>query len=194
MQTTRAAELTLIRHAPVVPDGRVYGRRDLAADCNDRAMFDALRAQVPVPGRLIHSPALRCVQTLSALWPGSAATPCPALREQDFGAGEGLCYTDLPDLGPLPRRELCDHRPPGGERLADRCARAAPALEELARAGPATIVAHAGTIRAALALALGAVSGALAFEIAPLSVTRIACLPDGNFIIREVNSCAVPTR
>ncbi len=50
-------------------------------------------------------------------------------------------------------------------------ARVAPALAELE--GAVAIVAHAGTIRAALALALGTVPAALAFEIAPLSLTRL---------------------
>jgi alpha-ribazole phosphatase len=189
-----ATELILIRHAPALTGGRLCGRSDVAADCGDGRRIAALGAALGRPARVVTSPALRCRQTAAALWPGLATTEDAALWEQDFGDWEGRALAELPDLGTLPAAALADHRPPGGESFADLCARAAPALEELARAGPATVVAHAGTIRAALALALGAVSGALAFEIAPLSVTRIACLPDGNFIIREVNACAAPAR
>ncbi|MHC0052753.1 histidine phosphatase family protein [Actibacterium sp. D379-3] len=190
----QATELTMIRHAPVVPDGRVYGRRDRPADCSDTAAFEALRLRLPAPARIVHSPALRCVQTVATLWPGQAASPCPALWEQDLGAWEGIAYAEMPDLGLLSREELAVHCPPDGESFADLCARAGHALSDLAQGGPTTIVAHAGTIRAALSLALGTVPGALAFEIAPLSVTRIACLPGGNFVIRGVNECHAPAR
>lgn len=191
MHDTQTAELTLIRHAPVVPDGRVYGRRDLAADLDDTASLDALRAMLPPPARLITSPALRCRQTATALWPETDATPCAELWEQNFGTWEGLAFGDIPDLGPLPRTDLANHRPPGGESFADVCTRVAPAFEAMASEGSATLVVHAGTVRAALALALGSVCGALAFEIAPLSVTRIARLPGGDFIIQGVNTCTV---
>jgi alpha-ribazole phosphatase len=48
------------------------------------------------------------------------------------------------------------------------------------------IVAHAGTVRAGLALALGSVPAALAFEVAPLSLTRL-CRHDGAFSVACVN-------
>ena len=67
------------------------------------------------------------------------------------------------------------------------CRRVAPALNLEAQAGSATIIAHAGTIRAALALALDNRPAALAFDIAPLSLTRLAWLPDGMFFVRCVN-------
>ena len=64
--------------------------------------------------------------------------------------------------------------------------RIGPALQEIAAARDVTIVAHAGTVRAGLALAVGA-TAALAFEIAPLSVTRLRALPGGGWSIAEVN-------
>lgn len=183
-------ELMLIRHAPVQGDGRVYGRRDLPADCSDTAAIAALRAALPAPDGIIHSPALRCLQTVEALWPGQAAMPEPALREQDFGAWEGMPHADLPDLGPLAGDALAAHRPPGGESFSDLCDRVTPALSALAaRGGRVAVVAHAGTIRAALALALGTVPAALRFEIAPLSLTSIAALPGGAYAVRGVNRC-----
>jgi alpha-ribazole phosphatase len=66
-------------------------------------------------------------------------------------------------------------------------ARVTPALVALAgRAmedGPVAVVAHAGTVRAGLALALETLPAALAFEVAPLSVTRLRCMPDAYSIV-----------
>ena len=78
------------------------------------------------------------------------------------------------------------HRPPGGESFLDVCQRIGPAVREMAAAGDVTVVAHAGTVRAALALAVGP-TAALAFEVAPLSVTRLRALPGGGWAIAEVN-------
>ena len=182
-----ATELTLIRHAPALTGGRLCGRTDVAADLTDLAQIAALRAALGLPGRLITSPALRCRQTAEALWSGHPSTTEADLWEQDFGGWEGRAYADLPDLGPLPAAELAAHRPPGGESFADLCGRIGPALVRIAADGPATIVAHAGTVRAALSLALGQVPAALAFEVTPLSVTRIARLQGGGWLVRSVN-------
>lgn len=182
---TEGAELILIRHAPALSEGRLCGRTDVAADLSDGALVAAVRAALPTPGRLIVSPALRCRQTAAALWPDEGARD-DRLWEQDFGDWDGRSYTDLPDLGPLSAADLAAHRPPGGESFADLCDRVHPALLDHAAQGPATIVAHAGVIRAALALALGAIPGALAFDIAPLSVTRIARFSTG-WQVRAVN-------
>lgn len=74
----------------------------------------------------------------------------------------------------------------GGESFLDVCQRIGPAVREMAAAGDVTVVAHAGTVRAALALAVGP-TAALAFEVAPLSVTRLRALPGGGWAIAEVN-------
>lgn len=190
MQAQPGAELTLIRHAPVQGDGRVYGRRDLPADCSNKAGFDALRAMLSRPERLIASPAQRCLQTSAQLWPDLTPETHADLWEQSFGAWEGLPFGDIPDIGPLSGDLLAEHRPPEGESFADICARISPILNDIAMRGPATIVAHAGTVRAALALAIGTVAPALSFDVKPLSVTRITLLPGGQFVIGGVNQCA----
>lgn len=186
--TGRAAtELILVRHAPGLTNGRLCGRTDVPADCADAPRIAALRAAIGAPGRLVTSPALRCRQTAEALWPGMGGEADPALWEQDFGAWEGREAAALPDLGPLSPDDLARHRPPGGESFADLCARIAPALARLADGGRVTVVAHAGTVRAALALALGAVPPALAFEVAPLSLTRLRGAPEAGWSIGTVN-------
>lgn len=188
MGVVAATELILIRHAPALTGGRLCGRTDVAADCTDLARIAALRAAVGVPDRIVTSPALRCRQTSAALWPSEAEPPSdPALWEQDFGAWEGQAHDALPDLGPLGPVALAQHRPPGGESFADLCARVAPALIGATTGGRVVVVAHAGTIRAGLALALQSVPQALAFDVAPLSLTRISALPGGGWAIGSVN-------
>lgn len=180
-------ELLLIRHAPAITGGRLAGRRDVPADCTSDQAFAALRAALGAVDRRLVSPALRCRQTAAALWPDAAPHADPRLWEQDFGAWEGVPYADLPDLGLRALPDLADHRPPGGESFADQCARTAPALVALATGGRVAVVAHAGTVRAGLALALGAPGPALAFQVAPLSLTRITALAGGGWAVGCVN-------
>lgn len=182
-----ATELILIRHAPAVTEGRLCGRTDVAADCSDPAAVVAVRLAVGDPGRVVVSPALRCRQTAAALWPDADAEAIEALWEQDFGTWDGCATADLPDLGPMTPEALAAHRPPGGESFADLCARVGPALTALCIGGRVTVVAHAGTVRAALAQVLGAVPPALGFAVDPLSVTRITALPGGLWSIGAVN-------
>ena len=182
-----ATELLLIRHAPAVHGGRLAGRRDVAADLPGEAALAALRAACGAVS-VAASPALRCRQTAQALWPAAAVAADDRLWEQDFGAWEGVPFADLPDLGALEPEALAAERPPGGESFADLCARAAPALAEIgAQGGRVAVVAHAGTVRAALALALGSVPAALAFQVAPLSLTHLVALRGGQWSIAGVN-------
>ena len=192
MRAGSTTELMLIRHAPALTGGCIAGRRDVAADCSDGAGFEALTSALGAVDHRLTSPALRCRQTAAALWPDHAAASDPALWEQDFGDWEGIAFGDLPDLGNLSGAVLAEHRPPGGESFADVCARVGPALAALAdHGGRVAIVAHAGTVRAALALALGPAAQAggltLAFQVAPLSMTRITAVPGGGWVVHCVN-------
>lgn len=191
MTPIAAAELVLIRHALAETGGRLCGRRDVPARMDGEAALVRLALALRGVAEVVTSPALRCRQTAAALFPDRVPAEEARLWEQDFGAHDGLAPADLPDLGPLGREDLAAHAAPDGESFAAMAARAAPALESLARkamaGGPVAVVAHAGTVRAALALALGSVPAALAFEIAPLSVTRLRCL-DGAFSIICVNA------
>lgn len=189
MQT--GTRLALIRHAPALHGGAMAGRRDVAADVARVAQIAALRGRLDHLGvsRIVTSPALRCVQTAQALWPEHSEFDQDArLWEQDFGAWEGVPFTDLPDLGPMSSAELAAHRPPEGESFLDICARVTPALQELAQgAGCVAVVAHAGVIRAGLALALDAPATALRFEVAPFSVTEVVHVPRHGWSIAGVN-------
>ncbi len=143
---------------------------------------EALRAAIGAVDRVVASPMLRTRQTAAALF--DAWEEEPALREQDFGAWEGTAYRDLPDLGALSGADLAAHRPPEGESFNDVCARVNPVLRGLS--GRVAVVAHAGTIRAALSLATGA-PAALSFQIGNLSLTRLILLPDGLVSVAGVN-------
>ncbi|MDO5657105.1 MAG: histidine phosphatase family protein [Paracoccus sp. (in: a-proteobacteria)] len=165
------SELILIRHAPADHQGRLAGRRDVAAIRPERAVLHAARARIGAVDAVVASPALRCRMTAGWLFPDAAPHLDPRLWEQDFGAWEGLLFDQIPDHGAMSRRDLARLAPPGGESFASLYARVRPALE--AATGRVAIVAHAGTVRAALSMALGQVGAGLAFSIDPLSVTRL---------------------
>lgn len=191
MTPITTSELALIRHAPAETGGRICGRRDAGVCCGGLASVSSLAAALAPCSHVATSPALRCRQTAEALFPGRALHQDARLWEQDFGSHEGLSPADLPDLGEMTRARLAALAPPCGESFADMVGRVSPALRDLARravaGGPVAVVAHAGTVRAALALALDDVGAALAFEVAPLSVTRLRCLP-GAFSVVCVNA------
>lgn len=182
-----ATELVLIRHAPARTDGRLCGRHDVPALLVDAQALARCRGALAGVRNVVTSPALRCRQTAKALFPRQELAQDARLWEQDFGVEDGILLSDLPDLGVLSREALATRRPHKGESFADMAARAVPALNEWADTaeaqGPVAIVAHAGTIRAALGSALGDIPAALAFEIAPLSITRLRCLPGAISII-----------
>lgn len=186
-------DLLLIRHAPVVPDGRLAGRRDVPADCSNGWGLCELRARIGAFDHLIVSPALRCVQTAAALWPERPEPEADQrLWEQHFGSWEGVAFERIPDLGPLKLEALVDMRPPGGESFGDLCARCSPSLEEMAgRGGRIAVVAHAGTVRAALWLAMGQCAAALSFQVAPLSLTQLTVRNGREWSIGAVNWCTL---
>ncbi|MBY6003774.1 histidine phosphatase family protein [Salipiger bermudensis] len=187
MRPPETNELLLIRHAPADHGGRLCGRTDVPALLPEEDVMAPLRGWLAGCSRLVSSPAQRCVQTAEALFPKRAVAVDERLWEQDFGAHDGLRFSELPDLGVMDRETLAAHCPPGGESFAAMAARVSPALMALAQearaGGPVAVVAHAGTARAALGLALDLPSAGLGFEIAPLSVTRLRCHADGLSII-----------
>jgi alpha-ribazole phosphatase len=174
-----------VRHAPVVnPDKLLYGRLDLAADTGDTAAIAALAARLPRGAAWLQTPLRRTAETAAALLAaiGEAAVPAtePALVEQDFGAWQGRPSREV--YGALPQDDPfwshpSTHAAPGGESFDAVLRRVQPAILALseAHAGRDIVaVAHAGTIRAAAALALD-LDGerALRLVVDTLSLTRI---------------------
>lgn len=186
---TGQTDLFLIRHAPALTENRLAGRRDVGCVLPETGLLMQAATRLPAPERLLVSPLRRCRETAAALFPGIAPEIDPRLMEQDFGEWEGVPYADLPDLGPLSGTGLAVHCPPGGESFLDQCARTQPALPRTG--GNVVVVAHAGTIRAALALVVGA-GPALGFAVDPLSLTRMTALPNGQWVVGQVNLPLVP--
>ncbi|MGR3513723.1 MAG: histidine phosphatase family protein [Paracoccaceae bacterium] len=173
-----------MRHGKTVSPGTLNGRTDVA--------LAARPAPVTLePFAVWVSPARRARETAAGLFPKAAIKADDRLWEQDFGRFDGVAFADLPDLGALSKADLADHTPEGGESFQDMAARATPALREAADLAlgaerPVVVVAHAGILRAALAMAMEAPAAALAFQIDYLGAVRLLCLDDG-FAIMAVN-------
>lgn len=184
-------ELVILRHAPADHGGRLCGRTDITASLPGDDVLGALHGML-TDCEVVVSPARRCRQTAEALFPGRGHAQDERLWEQDFGGDEGRPFGELPDLGPLSLDALARHASHGGESFLDMVGRVEPALREIANqvraVGPTLVVAHAGTARAGLGLALGHPALGLKFEVAPLSLTRLRCLNDG-FSVVAANQC-----
>ncbi len=192
-----------LRHAPVpCPLGRIHGNLDVACDTSEEEDFQALAAILPKNPVLIESGLLRCRQTSGALEAAGMALSPPvietALQEQDFGRWQGRSWPELeaakdPDLEAF-WSQPATQAPPGGESFADMIERVAQAIDRLTvlfEGRDILAVAHAGTIRAALAHALDLdPASTLRFAVHPLSLTRIDAAP-GGWRVESVN--IIPT-
>jgi broad specificity phosphatase PhoE len=180
-----------VRHAPVRGDeGRIYGQFDIACDCSDSHIFEALASTLPRNAVWVTSHLGRTRQTAEALWAagriregGGLPSPVvvPDFAEQNLGTWQGQDRAQF-FAGRQPRAASywfapAEERPPGGESFADLCARVAAAIDRLTseHAGRDIVsIAHGGTIRGAIAHALGLdPQGALAFAVENCSLTRL---------------------
>lgn len=188
MSTTR---IFLVRHALVEPSARLtmYGTLDVGlcelALRQEAASYRWLAARLPRPARWLVTPLSRTRATAAAIfaagYPEAPLETHPELIEQDLGEWQGLPHEVFAERlrhKPHPFWSIgVDERPPGGESFSDVIARVGPAVDRLVAAhagGDVVIVAHGGSIRAAIAHAMG-VGGepVLAFSIKNLSLSRI---------------------
>lgn len=161
---------------------------DAPADLGDGAALCRLKAQLPAPHVAISSPARRARETALAL--GLKPSLQPAFNEQDFGRWTGHTHDGIRRVSEADYdafwRAPASNRPPGGESFVEQIARVGTAVDALPE-GDAIIVAHAGTIRAVLAIALGlSAEHALRVVIDPLSLTRADRL-EGGWRVVAVN-------
>ena len=177
-----------IRHAPVTANnGRIYGQSDMPADCSDQDTFLRLAKALPQNGIWVTSHLMRTSQTMDAVLAARKAAASsdqlqatiePGLAEQSFGDWQGKTYEEL-------GREV-QHRfwlapahvvPPGGEsfvQLMGRVTEVVERLSQLHRGRDIIAFAHGGTIRAAVALALGLEpEQALSVAVENCSITRL---------------------
>ena len=180
-----------IRHAPVESGGLIYGQDDLAADCSDPAPFRWLAGVLPRDAVWIVTHLKRTRQTAEAIhahWPAGGGEPALAqphveatFAEQHFGDWQGRSFAELEEIrdGEWHRFWLApaNTRPPGGESFAEVVARVARTVDRLSaeHAGRDIVtVAHGGSIRAAVALALDLdPDKALSLAVDNCSLTRL---------------------
>lgn len=164
-----------VRHPPMPAlRGRCYGRLDapLPAVAFERAA--RLVAPHLPPWPIASSPRLRCIGLANALLASrreadaavvDAVRIDPRWQELDFGDWEGRPWSALPrDALEAWSRDVAGYTMPGGESFLDLVARVRAALAALE--APHVIVAHAGTVRAALHVAGMPVDRAAAASIA----------------------------
>ena len=180
-----------VRHAPVAHDGRIYGQKDMPCDCSDAAVFAGLAAQLPKNAVWVVSNLRRTHETAQAIVraglpgpteiPGPHAEAIPELAEQNFGDWQGMTYEELRQSrgGAFHRfwHAPAHLRVPGGESFVEMMARVDRAILGLIdkhRGRDIIAVAHGGTIRSALGMALGLEpERCLAFTMENCSLTRI---------------------
>lgn len=180
-----------VRHAPVLEgEGRLYGQTDLACDTSDTETFRALAAVLPESAVWITSHLTRTIETARAIRATGADAPEPVrerdLAEQAFGDWQGMTWDEIREASGAEHTAFWwapgDSAPPGGESLAQVIARVARVIERFtaANAGRDIVaVAHGGSIRAAVATALGLdAARSLAFRFDNLSVTRLDHVPE----------------
>lgn len=193
MSETAVTQWWWVRHAPVVDAHlqRLSGQSDVAADTSDQSAFAALAQRLPIGAVWLTSHLRRTRQTAEALGQAGAerVTPLiePAFAEQAFGDWTGCTWNELGEREDAQAfwASPTDVRPPGdeSESFDDVCARVAARIEQLTAeyAGRDIVcVAHGGSIRAAVALALGlSPAQALALDVTNLSLTRLDHLSGG---------------
>jgi alpha-ribazole phosphatase len=176
-----------VRHAPVPDGGRIYGQRDLSCDCSDTAVFEALARTLPSGAQWVTSPLKRARETAAAILAAghadAARTPelLADFAEQSLGDWQGLDRaTFLAERSPSVIASWfgpVDERAPNGESFMDLLERTRRGVEEcLQRYGgqDVVVVAHGGTIRAAIGHALGLMPrDMLAFTTDNCALTRL---------------------
>jgi len=174
-----------VRHAPVREDnGCIYGQKDLGCDTSDRVVFDAVGKILPRRAVWYASNLKRTHQTADAIWAAGFPKPSKmtheaALAEQHLGEWQGMNRAAFLASLPAGSHWFADIGvpAPGGESFMDLYNRVRGAIERITadHAGNDVIaVAHGGTIKAAIGLALGnQPDKGLAFDIDNCSVTRL---------------------
>jgi len=187
-----------IRHGPVVENNAVcVGQLDLVPDLSDLAALARLSDAVPASPTWVCSPLCRTRATLEAIRANRKdddGEPLvePGFAEQHFGVWQGRTYDEVrAETGDEAWRIPSLLQPPGGERYDTVFARVASAIEQVGAAcsgGDIVVVAHAGSIRAALAKALDLnLDRALSISVAPLSLTSIAQYGEDAWSVGFVN-------
>lgn len=161
--------IVLVRHAATTWSGKRYcGRADPALSVAGRRGAAELAAQLaptlPADVRIVSSPSRRATQTAAAI--ATRLTPVPRVErderwlETDVGLAEGLTFDEVAERFPAFADALATGTAsidwPGGETAAELERRITGAWEAILATGrPTLVVSHAGSVRVAIALAIG---------------------------------------
>jgi alpha-ribazole phosphatase len=174
-----------VRHAPVRSDGgNIYGQTDIACDTSDREVFEAVAKILPRRAIWYASNLMRTHQTADALWDTGFPKPATltketAFAEQHLGRWQGMNRAAFLASRPVGSHWFADigEAAPGGESFMDLYNRVIGAIDRInaeQSGGDVIAVAHGGTIKAAIGLALGGhPEKGLAFDIDNCSITRL---------------------
>jgi probable phosphoglycerate mutase len=199
-----ATRFVLVRHGEteLTAQKRYSGRGDvpLSAAGEQQAAAAARRVAGLRPDRVITSPLLRCRATGAAIAQAAGGVPVgvePDLIECDFGAWEGLTFSDVRERFPA---ELdawlasTSVAPPKGEsfqKVAKRVRAAMGRLQQTYQSETVVLVSHVSPIKLILRDALAAGDAFLyRLLLDPAGVSIVDVWPDGGVSVRTVNDTA----
>lgn len=176
-----------VRHAPVRTDGgNIYGQIDIECDCSDKYVFESVSRVLPRNAVWYASKLRRTHLTADAIF--AAGFPKPEkimhdadLNEQHLGNWQGTnraaFFANLPTNLDTFWFAPIDEPAPNGESFMDLYRRTQRAIERITAAHPGgdiVAVAHGGTIKAAIGVALrDQPARGMAFTIDNCSITRL---------------------
>lgn len=190
-------QINWIRHLPVEDSGRYIGHTDIPAVIP--GISANLVAPLPENALWFSSPLIRAVDSahwlMRSLRENTAPLQIvPELMEQNFGVWENKTYEEAWQLADKSKnwKSPAMIKPEGGESFIGLCARVDHWIENMMKidvSKPWIVVAHAGTIRAALRHALNLVpEQALSFALDHGSITEVEYfLEAGGARINYVN-------
>lgn len=174
-----------VRHGPTHAQV-LNGWSDVAADLSDASAVARLQQLLSKPAVLVSSDLQRARQTADLL-AGSRLADEPDLREGNHGDWEGKSFAEIalaePELSRQYWENPGDIAPPNGESWNQVAARAGRVVDRLnvPENREVIVVSHYGVILTAIQRAARiSAKAALAFEIEPLSVTRLDYLHDAQ--------------
>lgn len=187
-----------IRHAPCTGDqGIIHGQDNVEADLSDTDAIERLGKILPNKGLWFSSNIRRTIETAKALSGGIKPIEIPEFAEQSFGQWNGNKWKELP------KKEMdgfwknyADQKAPNGESFRDLLERVGSRIRSMSAENAGRdliVVAHAGTIRAALALALDLpLNSALYMSVSNLSLTKIDAFSEVNPFAWKVQFTNLP--
>ncbi|OHC74912.1 MAG: hypothetical protein A3G18_01130 [Rhodospirillales bacterium RIFCSPLOWO2_12_FULL_58_28] len=175
-----------VRHAPVIyKEGVIYGQLDVPCDTSDTDSFRALARTLPKDAVWVTSHLSRTKETAAAIAAQGLKTSKPIVEpdfaEQNMGDWQLKTWDELNvETDQLYRafwHDPAHNAPPGGESFVDVINRVSAVIRRFNAdyAGADIVaVAHGGTIRAAVAMALDLTpERALAVTTSNLALTRL---------------------